>query len=220
MIELMLFVVTLIIGYLLGSIPSGLILVKLKTGEDIRSKHSGRTGGTNAMRAAGFGIGLATAILDILKSTAAVLLARYLLPDQVWLHALAPVFAILGHNYSIFLAKRDENGRIKLSGGAGGAPCVGGSIGLYWSSAFFILPVGIIFLYFVGYASLATLSVAVASAIFFAILYFAQVTPWQYIAYGILAGALLVWALRPNLKRLREGNERIVGFRARKPKSE
>ncbi len=55
------------LGYIIGSIPFGLLIVKSKTGKDIRTIESGRTGGTNAVRAAGFGAGLLTAILDILK---------------------------------------------------------------------------------------------------------------------------------------------------------
>jgi glycerol-3-phosphate acyltransferase PlsY len=87
-----------IIGYILGSIPFGLIIVKLKTGKDIRTVESGRTGGTNAVRAAGFGAGLLTAILDILKGAVAVWVAQALSPENHIIHVLAPVGAILGHN--------------------------------------------------------------------------------------------------------------------------
>jgi acyl phosphate:glycerol-3-phosphate acyltransferase len=108
----------LLISYLIGSIPFGLLIVRLKTGRDIRHVESGRTGGTNVMRAAGFWAGLATAVLDILKSFGCVYLARFALPGNYWLEVLAPVMAILGHNYSIFLAERDQNGRLQLRGGA------------------------------------------------------------------------------------------------------
>jgi hypothetical protein len=113
-------VVAVLLGYLLGSIPVGLILVKLKTGKDLREVESGRTGGTNAFRAAGFGIGFATAILDIVKATVAVWASRLITPDASLAHVLAGLAAILGHNYSIFLAERDANGRFRLRGGAGG----------------------------------------------------------------------------------------------------
>jgi glycerol-3-phosphate acyltransferase PlsY len=72
-----------IIGYILGSIPFGLIIVKLKTGKDIRTVESGRTGGTNAVRAAGLAAGLLTAILDILKGAVAVWVARALSPGMI-----------------------------------------------------------------------------------------------------------------------------------------
>ena len=75
-------------SYLIGSVPFGVLIVRLTSGKDIRKVESGRTGGTNAMRAAGFWAGLATAILDLLKATAAVYLARWLAPGNVWLEIL------------------------------------------------------------------------------------------------------------------------------------
>src|SRR5215813_6682518 len=105
--------------YVLGSIPFGLVIVKLKTGKDIRTVESGRTGGTNAARAAGFWAGLLTAVLDILKGAASVWIAQAVDPNNHVLHVLAPIFAILGHNYSLFLLERGENGKLKFRGGAG-----------------------------------------------------------------------------------------------------
>ena len=108
----------LLAGYIFGSIPFGLIVVKLMTGKDIRTIASGRTGGTNAMRAAGPWAGILTAVMDILKAAATVWLARAL-TSNVWMHALTPIAAILGHNYSIFLMEREPEGRVRLRGGAG-----------------------------------------------------------------------------------------------------
>jgi len=88
----------LLASYLFGSIPFGLIVVKMISGKDVRTVASGRTGGTNAMRAAGIGAGLLTAVLDILKSASTVWLAQAVTPN-VWIHALSPIAAILGHNY-------------------------------------------------------------------------------------------------------------------------
>ena len=93
--------ILLLAGYVIGSIPFGLIIVKLMTGKDIRSVASGRTGGTNAMRAAGPWAGVLTAVLDILKAAATVWLAKGLTPN-VWVHTLAPIAAVIGHNYSLF----------------------------------------------------------------------------------------------------------------------
>src|SRR5512136_3382943 len=92
----------LIAAYLFGSIPFGLIVVKLMTGKDVRTVASGRTGGTNAMRAAGPWAGVLTAILDIFKAAATAWLAQWLTPN-VWIHMLAPIAAVIGHNHSIFL---------------------------------------------------------------------------------------------------------------------
>ena len=120
----------LLLSYLLGSLPNGVIIVKLLTGRDIRKIESGRTGGTNAMRAAGFGAGLLTGVLDFLKSALAAWIAMTFYPGKDWLHILAPLAAVIGHNYSIFLAERSENGRLKLRGGAGGGPTAGGAFAL------------------------------------------------------------------------------------------
>ena len=84
----------ILLGYLIGSIPSGLIIVKLKTGKDIRDVESGRTGGTNALRAAGFWAGLATALLDVTKAVIAVWLAQWLSGGNQLVAVLAPIAAI------------------------------------------------------------------------------------------------------------------------------
>jgi acyl phosphate:glycerol-3-phosphate acyltransferase len=217
--------VLLVLAYLLGSVPFGLVIVKLATGKDIRKVESGRTGGTNAMRAAGFWAGLGTALLDIFKAAAAAWIARWLFPLEAnpayaWVHIAAPLAVILGHNYSIFLVSRDEKGRPRLRGGAGGAPCVGGSAGLWFPSIFIIIPLGVLLLFGLGYASVATMSVAVLSSLVFLFLYINGLAPWQYILYGVFALVLLVWSLRGNIKRLLAGTERVIGWRAKRNNSQ
>ena len=200
------------LAYLIGSIPFGLLIVKLKTGKDIRNVESGRTGGTNALRAAGLWAGLLTALMDILKGAAVVWLARAYDPGHHLLHVIAPLAAILGHNYSIFLPERDEQGRlVRLRGGAGGAPSVGGALGLWAPSLLFILPPGALVFFTLGYASLTTMSVALFATIVFAVRA-SQGMPWTDVLYGLAAEVLLIWALRPNIKKLVEGRERVVSI--------
>jgi acyl phosphate:glycerol-3-phosphate acyltransferase len=211
----------LLLSYIVGSVPFGLVIVRLTTGKDIRNVESGRTGGTNAMRAAGFWAGLGTALMDMLKATAMVWVARALFPlesspGNAWLHILAPLAVILGHNYSIFLLQREENGSLRLRGGAGGAPCVGGSVGLWAPSFLIIVPLAAVILFGIGYASVATMSVALLSSILFTILALAGLTPWQYALYGIFAEVLLVLSLLPNIRRLVAGRERLIGWRAQR----
>jgi len=209
----------IIVSYLLGAIPFGLIIVKLATGKDIRSVESGRTGGTNALRAAGAWAGLLTGIFDVLKGASAVWIAQWLVQgNDVWVEVLAPIAAIIGHNYSIYMPERDENGRLRLRGGAGGAPCIGGAIGLWFPSALFIIPTGLAVWYFGGYASLTTMSIAVTSIVVFSIRAWSigpPIAPWEYSFYGGFALIVLLWALRPNIRRLIQGNERLVGLRAK-----
>jgi len=201
----------LLLAYIIGSIPFGWLIVKLKTGKDIRVIESGRTGGTNAMRAAGLGAGLLTAFMDILKGASAVWIAKAILPEAHLLHVLAPIASILGHNYSIFVPERNEQGRIvRLRGGAGGAPSVGGAFGLWGASIFIIVPLGALLFFTVGIASITTLSVAFSAIIIFAVRAWLGLGLWTDVLYGVLAEILLIWALRPNLKKLFSGQERII----------
>jgi glycerol-3-phosphate acyltransferase PlsY len=204
---------TVLLAYLLGSIPFGLIWVKLISGKDIRRVASGRTGGTNAARAAGAGAGILTALTDIAKGAASVWIAEAITPGNHWVHVLAPVAAIMGHNYSVFLIERHTNNRLRLRGGAGGGPAAGGAIGLWWPSALILLPTSLLMFFGLGYASVTTMSVALVSTIIFAVRYYLGLGEFADIFYGLFALILLVWALRPNITALIEGRERFHGWR-------
>ncbi len=208
----------LLVAYILGSIPFGFILVKAITGKDIRRVESGRTGGTNTMRATGFTLGFITSLLDMLKSAGAVWIARYFIPDGYWLQVFAGFFAVIGHNFSIFLLEKDPEGKIKLGGGAGGTPAVGAIIGFWWPSVFILVPAGYLIVMVVGYASLATLSLPLIGSFILLLRFLNTDQPWEYIFSGLLSEILIVWALLPNIKRLLNGTERLVGFRAKKKK--
>ncbi|HEX5837450.1 MAG TPA: glycerol-3-phosphate acyltransferase [Anaerolineales bacterium] len=212
MMQTVLGMALVVAGYIIGSIPFGLLIVKAKTGKDIRLVESGRTGGTNAVRAAGFGAGLLTALLDILKGTAAVWLAQTVLPENHLVHVLAPLAAILGHNYSLFLISRDPEGNLKFHGGAGGAPALGGAVGL-WPWIFPIVFTGGALIWFtVGIASLTTMSIGLLVIIAFGIQIARGAMEPVNIWYGIFAELFLLWALRPNIKKLFAGQERVVKY--------
>jgi glycerol-3-phosphate acyltransferase PlsY len=201
-----------IIGYLIGSIPFGLLIVKIKTGKDIRQVESGRTGGTNAVRAAGFAAGLLTAILDILKAACSVWIAEGLVPEMHLFHVLAPIAAILGHNYSLFLIDRDASGRLHFHGGAGGAAALGGAMGL-WPWMFpIVFGAGALIWFTLGIASVTTMAIGVVVIIIFAIRVALGLQESIDIWYGVAATLLLVWALRPNIRKLFAGQERVVKF--------
>jgi acyl phosphate:glycerol-3-phosphate acyltransferase len=210
-----------LLAYFLGAIPFGLLIVKLATGKDIRQVASGRTGGTNAMRAAGCWAGASTTLFDIFKGITAVWLARTF-TTNVWIEVLAPIAAVLGHNYSIFLLERHSEGKLRLRGGAGGAPAAGGAIGLLWpmwGMILFGIPIPLLMFFGVGYASIATISISLTATAIFAILYFLGYSiHWQYIIYGAATFFILLWALRPNIKALIEGRERFHGWRPWKKK--
>lgn len=216
--QIIIVLAVLLLAYLLGSIPFGWVIVKLTTGRDVRHVESGRTGGTNVWRAAGLLAGFATGVLDVLKSATSVWIVRWLVPESTpffhWIEIAAPLLAILGHNYSIYLIERSETtGKLKLRGGAGGAACLGGAFGLWGPSIFIILPIGVLIYFIIGYASVTTMSIAVTAAVLFAIKAAQGQLPWVYVVYGIIGEMLVVWALRPNLERLRNGTERLHGLR-------
>lgn len=216
--EILIILAVIAVSYLIGSIPFGWIIVKLTTGRDIRGVESGRTGGTNAWRAAGLGAGFVTAVLDVVKGASTVWLTHRFVPAYLpyyhWIEIAAPLAAILGHNYSIYLLERHTaTGKLIFRGGAGGATCLGGAIGLWSPSIYIILPLGLLTYYFIGYASVTTMSLALSATAVFAVKAIQGELPWEYIVYGLAAEAMLAWALRPNIRRLIAGNERIHGFR-------
>lgn len=202
---------TVLAAYLFGSIPFGLLIVRMVNGKDIRTIASGRTGGTNAFRAAGFGAGLFTAILDILKAALTVWLAQKI-TGNVWIHVLAPIAAVLGHNHSLFLPERGSDGRLRFRGGAGGAAALGGTFGLWPPALLIMFPLGILIWWGIGFASVTTLSVGLMTMIIFGARAVLGLGPWEYVLYGLLTELLMIWALRPNIKNLLAGTERRHGL--------
>jgi acyl phosphate:glycerol-3-phosphate acyltransferase len=210
-------VIIVLLGYVLGSISSGSLFVRIATGKDIRNFGSGRTGGTNAMRAGGSLAGVATGLFDVLKSFLAIQLCRWILPGHIWLEAITGIATVLGHNYSLFLVewKDSKIGKIPIfHGGAGGAPTVGAAAAFWFPSLFIVLPVGLLVFIFIGYASVTTLVGGLAVLIIFSIRAGLGYSSKWYVVFGGVTLFLLAWSLRPNIDRLLKGTERLVGLRA------
>lgn len=202
------------IGYICGALPFGFWYVKAARKIDIRDVGSGRTGGTNAYRAGGAFIGLFTGFSDIVKGFVAIWLTRLLLGDVLgetylpWALATTAVMAVIGHNWSVFL---------KWGGGAGTTPNVGWATALWWPVFPIALLVMGVTLVGVGMASVISLTVAAILPIIFAVRYLIGIdSTAAYMVGGILSAAVVTWALRPNIKRLIKGTERVVGPRARR----
>ena len=130
------------------------------------------------------------------------------------MHAIAPLAAILGHNYSVFMIERGLDGRLRLHGGAGGSAAGGGALGLWPPAALFLVPFGLLIWYGIGYASITTLSIGLMTIIIFGVRAALGLGAWEYIIYGLVAEILLIWTLRPNIQRLLEGTERRHGLPA------
>lgn len=187
-------------GYLIGSLPIGFLTVGLLTERDVRDEGSGRTGGTNAYRAGGFVGGFLTVVGDFLKGMCAVALGALLLPD-IWAPVLSGLGGVLGHNASIFLAFR---------GGAGTISNMG-AVTAFWPPAMlFIAPVFVLGMFVIRIASLASIIMNSGVVVLFALLALFGNYPWPLIVYAIGALLLSLYALRPNIQRLRNGTESHV----------
>jgi glycerol-3-phosphate acyltransferase PlsY len=184
----------------LGSIPPGYLICRLVYGVNVREIGSGRTGGTNVLRAAGWPAAIVSGIADLLKALLAVLIAGWLGGSPL-LKALAGVAAVVGHNHSIFLG---------FKGGAGTAATVGGASALWPWNAVVLAPT----LLAVGlgsrFASLGSISVALLLPIIYVLRAALGVGPWEHIVHGLLTSLLTLWSLRPNIVRLLRGEERAI----------
>lgn len=187
-------------SYLLGSLSFAVLLVRLRTGRDIREEGSGNAGATNVLRSYGKGLGLAVAVLDVLKGTAAVLLVRLVTADPRYA-AAAGFAAVLGHVFPIFYGFR---------GGKGVATAVGAFLALAPEAMLVSLGVFVLVVAVTRYVSLGSMiSMALLPA--FAGLLFREPRP---VLLAAAATALLVILKHlPNLQRLARGEEGKLGRR-------
>ena len=186
-----------VFGYLLGSIPFGLLLTRAAGGPDIRAIGSGNIGATNVLRTGNKVLAAATLLCDMLKGTIAVLAAARYGADPALAAALG---AFLGHLFPVWL---------KFKGGKGVATFIGLLIGLHWPAALLFCIVWLVVAAVTRYSSLAAL---VASALTpFALWYFAL----PGVAALLLLLTVLLWFMhRANIARLLNGSEGKIGAKA------
>lgn len=189
-----------IIAYLIGSIPTGYLIVKAKTGQDIRTVGSGSTGATNVKRVLGKNYFFLVMLLDALKGALPVVLAKFFATVGVSL-GLAPVIAaiavIIGHSKSIFL---------QFKGGKSVASGVGTILALNWIVGLIIAIVWGIITYTTKYVSVGSIIALIISPF---VMYFLG-APIAYVAYCALGAIYIVYLHRENIKRLINGNENKV----------
>ena len=184
----------LALGYLLGSVPFGLLLTRLAGKGDVREVGSGNIGATNVLRAGGKGLAAATLVLDCLKATAAILIAGKLWPGT---ESFASAGAIIGHLYPVWL---------KFRGGKGVATLLGVLIPLLPGAAAVYAIVWLGLLLTVRISSVAGIAAALCAPISAAVLGAKNLFPM------LLGFALLVvWKHRANIYRLRAGAEPLIG---------
>jgi glycerol-3-phosphate acyltransferase PlsY len=195
-------------GYLLGSIPSGYLAGRWLKGIDIRQRGSGSTGATNVLREVGRGAALAVLLVDVLKGTAAVLLARAALQPGLaatdgWVVA-AGLAALAGHIWPVWLGWR---------GGKAVATALGLLLGLSWPVGLACLGVFLTVLAASRIVSLSSVAAAVALPLLMLAWFQSQGmgVRWPYLLLALLTAVLVIWRHRSNLARLLAGTEPRLG---------
>ena len=192
------YILALVIGYLLGSIPFGLVLTKFAGTQDLRSIGSGNIGATNVLRTGRKGLAAATLLCDMLKGTVAVVIAGYYGgPNAAMLAALG---AFLGHLFPVWL---------KFRGGKGVAVYIGVLLGLFWPAAVVFCAVWLTTAFTSRYSSLSALVASFVTPLF--LWWFGHAALASLCAVLTL---LLFYMHRENIRRLQAGTEGRIGQRA------
>lgn len=187
-------------AYLIGSIPTGYIVVKLLKGEDIREHGSGSTGATNVKRLLGKGWFFGVLLLDALKGAIPVFVAKNLIGDYSdWgLPAvIAALFVLIGHSKSIFLG---------FKGGKSVASGVGTILALCWPVGLIIAAIWSVITYFSKYVSLGSLIALGISPVLMVLFH----QPVFYTSYCAIGAIYVIYLHRENIKRLLKGEENKV----------
>jgi len=201
------FIIAAIVGYLLGSVPFGLLITQGAGLGDIRKIGSGNIGATNVLRTGRRGLAAATLVLDAAKGAAAVLIARYFWGNDAAL--IAGVLAFLGHCFPVWL---------NFKGGKGVAVFIGVLLGLAWPVGVIFCLVWLVIALAQRYSSLAALTAAVTAPIFAYVigLYDSAVDGPKLAAVTAVLALILVFNHRANIGRLLSNTEPKIG--SEKPK--
>jgi acyl phosphate:glycerol-3-phosphate acyltransferase len=193
----------LLLAYLLGAIPFGYLLVKLRTGGDVRSSGSGNIGATNVLRTAGRAAGIATLLLDIAKGYLAVWLAgRLTQGSESWM-SLAALCVMVGHAFPVFL---------KFKGGK----AVASSVGAFWCLT--PLPLAgalVVFVVTVAVTRYVSLGSVLAAGSLPLAVWLISHRSAPVLGAALLAGAFVIWRHKTNLQRLRAGTEHVLSLGGR-----
>jgi len=212
------FVAVVLLGYLLGSIPFGLLISKRSSKVDVRQHGSGKIGATNVLRTAGRKAAILVLALDISKGALAVVFAglivgrTYLVVGDFGLgvlvaQVLAALAAMVGHNWSVFL---------KFHGGRGVATFMGGLIALCPVAAILGGEIFIIGAGLTKFASLASIAGTVGTYAVLVPLTIMHGFPVEYLAYALIGTVIIIVMHRDNIKRLISGKERKLGEKTKK----
>ena len=193
-------ILALVIAYLLGSIPFGYLLVKWRTGGDVRATGSGNIGATNVLRTTGRAAGVATLLLDIAKGYAAVWIAASLAENsQLWM-SLSALAVMAGHAYPVLL---------RFQGGKAVASFIGAFLRL---TPLPLIAVLIVFLGVVAWTRHVSLGSILAAGTFPLAVWLILQASWPVLGASILAAAFIIYKHSSNIQRLHDGSEHLFSF--------
>ncbi len=196
------------LGYLLGSIPFGYLLVRATGGGDIRFIGSGNIGATNVARASGWPVGVATLLLDAAKGFLAVWLTAHFTGGNIRFMMYAGLAAILGHVFPVWL---------KFEGGKGVATGLGVFLALCWPALVVAVALFLLVALFWRYVSLASISAAAALPLLVYLLYAPGHAPPTAVSVATLVAAVVVIVKhRDNIERLLAGTEPRIELNRKK----
>jgi glycerol-3-phosphate acyltransferase PlsY len=194
----------LITAYLIGGVPFGYLLVKIKSGKDVRSMGSGNIGATNVLRTTGRALGVITLILDIAKGALAVWLMDYFTAGSPWWTSAAAIAVIFGHAYPIFL---------NFKGGKAVASFIGAFLYL---TPLPLLASLIVFVVAVAITRYISFGSILAAGLFPLAVYLISHPPAPVLIAAIICGVFIVWRHKANMDRIRAGNENVFSFGGRR----
>ena len=212
------FVIAVLIGYLLGSIPFGVLISRRTAKVDVRQYGSGRMGATNVLRTSGKKAAALAAALDVLKGVLAIVFAGLIMRggyiiigditlDVLSVQGMVAFAAVVGHVWPVF---------VKFRGGRGVATFMGGLITLYPPAALFGGVVMLIGAGITRYVSLGSIAGLVGTYAILVPLTIVYGLPLVYIAYAFAGAVLVIVMHRDNINRLMAGKERKIGEKLKK----
>ena len=191
----------LLLGYLLGSFPSGYLAGVITKGIDIRSLGSGSTGATNVLRHIGKRAAITVFLLDVFKGVLAILLAKYFLLNDSWQVAIG-LSTLIGHIWPVWL---------NWKGGKAVATGLGVFLGLSWQVGLSTLAIFIVMISLFRIVSLASVSAALALPLIMFLSFKTSNFSLPFLVVSILAMTLVIWRHRENIVRLIKGEEPRIG---------
>ena len=203
------YIIVAIIAYCLGSVSFSVLISKKMAGFDVREKGSKNAGSTNVLRTVGKKAAIITLICDILKGVIAVAIAVLLGnliagTDTALLAQIAGLFAVIGHTFPVFF---------KFKGGKGVATALGVLFIINWQIALICLVFALLLMVITKMVSVGSLAAAVLFPVLTMFIGTNYITPGNYLIFGILMAAFIVYNHRTNLKRLANGTENKINLK-------